>query len=420
MNQTMEGAVEAIENGQVEKGLNILDQLEETADHQQLFDIASLYQQLGRADKAKPIITNLLSYYPDEDELFVFAAELEIDLDQEEEAIEWLLEIKEGSNTYLQAQILLADLYQLQGLDEVAEQKLKRALEHSPDEPVLLAGLGDFHLERGDFNKSIPYLKQAEQKGFQFPDGSLDLRLAEAYSATGQFEEALKYYERGLDEKTELSAIFGYGYTALQVGDYQLAAKQFEELKRRDYEYVTLYPYLARAYEGQEMFKEALGACEQGLQVDEYNDALYAEAGKIRLKLGYFPEGEDALRQALAINPGNFAASVALLSYLQDEERAEEVLEFLSYLEDMGEQAPLFDWKRAKANWLLEDFEASYKHFQSVAEEFSEDSEFLEDYGRFLIEYGFTEKGITHLQKALTLNPSDHDLSMFVEQLTAE
>ncbi len=59
----------------------------------------------------------------DEGELYILAAEIAIDLDEEEDAIEWLLEIKEEDSTFLQAQLLLADLYQLQGLDEVAEDK---------------------------------------------------------------------------------------------------------------------------------------------------------------------------------------------------------------------------------------------------------------------------------------------------------
>ncbi|WP_231686754.1 lipopolysaccharide assembly protein LapB [Bacillus sp. JCM 19034] len=144
------------------------------------------------------MLDELLLLYPDEGELYTFAAELLIDMDEEDEAIEMLNEIKEDDPVYLQAQLLLADLYQMQSLDEVAEQKLLNAVKKAPDEPIISYGLGEFYLSRGDYGKSIPYLKKAVHSGETIPDVYLELTLAEAYSATGQFEDALHYYQRGV------------------------------------------------------------------------------------------------------------------------------------------------------------------------------------------------------------------------------
>src|SRR5699024_3854265 len=107
------------------------------------------------------IIDELLMYYPQEGELYVFSSELLIDLGDEDGAIEQLSLISEDDEAFLQAQLLLADLYQMQSLDEVAEQKLLAEAKKAPEVIVISYGLGVFYLERGDYLKSIPYLKKA-------------------------------------------------------------------------------------------------------------------------------------------------------------------------------------------------------------------------------------------------------------------
>ncbi|WP_185819618.1 tetratricopeptide repeat protein [Salibacterium salarium] len=417
MKNNVEDIMEIIQKGDTEKGLKMLDELEGQADHQEKYDIAQLYDELGRPDKAKPIIEDLITNYPDEGELFTIAAELAVDLDQEEEAIEWLLEVKKEDQVFIRAQMLLADLYQLQGLDEVAETKLKTALQESPEEPVLLAGLGDYYLERGDFSKSIPYLKQAERQGFEFPEGSLDLRLAEAYSSTGEFEDALSYYERGVKEKKEPHALFGYGYTALQIGEYKIAVEQLEKLKDMDPEFVTLYPYLIRAYEGIENYDKALQVTENGLSVDEYNDVLYVEAGKLQMALGNESVAEDRLREAISLNPSNIEAAYTVLELWNKQEDFDSIIDLVSYLKEIGEDDPRFDWYYGKAMWESEDFEKANQAYNSIQTEYAENEEFLEDYGRLLLEQGYRKDALTYLKKAVLLQPANETLQELISDL---
>ncbi|RSL33800.1 hypothetical protein D7Z54_08910 [Salibacterium salarium] len=417
MKNSLESVMETIQKGDAEKGLKMLDELEGRADHQEKYDIAQLYDELGRPDKAKPIVEELISNYPDEGELLTIAAELAVDLDQEEEAIEWLLEVKKEDEVFIRAQMLLADLYQLQGLDEVAETKLKTALQEAPEEPVLLAGLGDYYLERGDFSKSIPYLKQAERLGFEFPEGSLDLRLAEAYSSTGEFEDALSYYERGIKEKKEPHSLFGYGYTALQIGEYQTAIKQLEALKDMDPEFVTLYPYLIRAYEGMENYDKALQVTENGLSVDEYNDVLYVEAGKLQMALGNESVAEDRLKEAISLNPSNIEAVYTILELWNKQEDFDSVIEMVTYLKEIGEDDPRFDWYYGKAMWEMEDFENANQAYEGIRTVYTENEDFLEDYGRLLLEQGFRSDALAYFKQAASLQSANETLQELITDL---
>ncbi len=208
MNQ-VEEALAAIEAGNVQKGLELLNEAEKkTTKHEEKYQLAEIYYELGHLERAKVIVDELLLLYPDEGSLYVMAAEIMIDHEQEDEAIDLLLEIGEDDPAFLQAQLLLADLYQMQALDEVAEQKLLLAAQKAPDEVIISYGLGEFYLERGDYNKSIPYLKKVLHSSEPLPDVQIELKMAEAYSASGQFEEAMYYYQQGLKEKLEPNAFW--------------------------------------------------------------------------------------------------------------------------------------------------------------------------------------------------------------------
>lgn len=397
-------AITLVENGQVDEGLAIIKDIEKQSDHETKFSIAELYYNWGLVDKAKSIIDELLLLYPDEGELYIFAAELLIDLDDEDEAIEMLLEVRHDDPQFLRALLLLADLYQLQGLDEVAEEKLRVAEKHSPDEPIISYGLGEFYLERGDFLRSIPYYKKALAAKDQLKDINIELRLGEAFGASGQFEEALTYYEKGLKDDVELSALFGYAYTALQLAQYKTSIEAFNRLKDMDPQYTSLYPYLANAYEAEHLYEEAVQTLEEGIKVDEYNESLYLAAGKLSLKLKDTKQAEDYLRTLLSLNPSHFEGTQTLAALLKHEERFSEVVELIEHCQGYGEEDPLFDWFLANAKHEEEQFEEALQLYNRAKEHFHHDPDFLEEYGYFLLEMGQRGDALVILRKSLALD----------------
>ncbi|KGA99130.1 hypothetical protein AJ85_21085 [Alkalihalobacillus alcalophilus ATCC 27647 = CGMCC 1.3604] len=400
-----------IEEGKIEDGLKKINQAKETANHDQLFTIAEIYYELGHLQEAKKILEELMALYPDEGNVLIQLAEILIDLDEEDEAIEYLLDIKENDPTFLQAQLLLADLYQMQALDEVAEQKLLTAAKKAPDEVIISYGLGDFYLGRGDYQKSIPHLKRAVHKKEELPGMHIELKLAEAYSAGGQFEEALQYYKEGLKDYFEPHALFGYGFTAYQVGDMGLAIEQLEALKALDPDFTSLYPYLARAFEAEQRFDEAMDALKAGMTVDDYNDQLYLLAGKLSFKRQNPDEAVQFLQQAIAINPSNLEAIQTLAAFYKDQELFEELLELLSHVEGLGEGGdPLLTWYEANALNHDEQFETAAVKYQEVREHFKEDPDFLEEYAYFLLENGERENAIVYFKSLLQYAPSREDV----------
>ncbi|WP_078428487.1 tetratricopeptide repeat protein [Alkalihalobacterium alkalinitrilicum] len=399
-------AVKKIESGQVDQGLAQLAELENTSNHETKFELAEAYYSLGHLEKVKKIINDLLLLYPDEGELYTFYAELLIDLGQEDEAIEMLLEVNDDDPVYVRSLLLLADLYQMQGLDEVAEQKLLKAIEKAPDEPIVSFGLGDFYLDRGDFQKSLPHLKKAYYANVKLEEMNIALRLAEAYSGTGEYEEALKFYAEGLDQQLDIHAIFNYGYTAYQIEKYELAIDQFTTLKELDSEFSSVYPYLAKCFEALHRYEDAIKVINEGLAVDQFNEELYVHGGKLSFKMNNRDKGEEYLREVIAINPSHFEAVRTLAGFLKHEGRYEDLIDLVEHLKDIGEGDPALTWYEAVARYENDEMDKAKECFEAVKEDFTEDVDFLEEYGKFLMENGERNESLTLFKKAITLDES--------------
>ncbi|QDI89966.1 tetratricopeptide repeat protein [Salicibibacter halophilus] len=417
MQTEMERAFDLIERGDVQNGLEKINRIEESADDDQLFEIATAYQSLGHTHEVVRITDKLLATYPFEGSLLTLKAEAAIDLDREEEAIDLLESITAADDAFLEAQMLLADLYHLQGLEEVAERKLFLALEQAPDEPILLAGIGSYYVEQGSYQSAIPYLKQALQQGFDPRESNLHLLLAESYSNTGAFETAMDYYAQAIEEQKEPRALFGLGFTALQLGDYKTAIEQLESLRETDPEYTSLYAPLIEAYDADRQYEKALKTAEAGLEADDYNEHLYAEAGRYQHAFGELEKAENYFGQALALNPGNVDASAKLLEIYADQERSDDIKRTIEELREAGEEDPLFTYYEGKAHYIDDEIEEALPLYERIPAYLETNGEALEEYGHLLLENGRQKDALAALSDALQQQPDNHDLAMFVEEL---
>src|SRR5699024_11877433 len=86
--------------------------------------------------------------------------------------IELLTSISEDDPAYLQALLQLADLYQSEGLFEVAESKLLEAKNIQPDEPIIDFALGEFFFSTGEYQRAIIHYEK-------LPDHMTEIRSEE-------------------------------------------------------------------------------------------------------------------------------------------------------------------------------------------------------------------------------------------------
>ncbi|MGG4491952.1 tetratricopeptide repeat protein [Metabacillus idriensis] len=410
-------AIDLVESGQAEEGLKKLSGLEKNLHDEEKFLLAEKYYQWGNTEQALNIMEDMHLLYPDEAEVTVFLAEVYIDMDEEEKAIELLSTIPETDPAYVQALILSADLYQMQGLNEVSEQKLLSAKKIVPDEPVIDFALGELYFHQGHYHKAIPYFKDVLKEHTVLTGVNVYQRLAESISASGEFEEALPYYEKAVDEQVDLHTLFGYGFTALQANYPKTAIDQFLKLKELDHEYTSLYLYLAKAYEEEGMLSESLETVKDGLKADEYNKELYVYGGKIALKNNEPNQAAALLQQAIAIDPGHVEATITLTNIYMQEQKYEEVIDCLKEVMRYGEEDPEYDRKLARAYHQTEQYSDALNHYQRAYNFFKEEPDFLTEYGYYLLEDGNRAAAREMFRQAIKHDPANVEIEEILIQL---
>lgn len=407
-----------IENGQLEKAMNAYKEILEQGNDEEKFLLSEELFRFGFMEETETLIKSLLKNYPEEGELHVLLAETRIELGKEEEAMLTLEKVGKDDPAFPQALLLLADLYQMEGLYEVSENKLLEAKRILPDESVIDFALGELYAHQGKLAEAIQYYETVLKVHEEIGGVNINQRLAETLSAGGSFEEALHFYDIALEQKLEINTLFGYAFTALQAGYNKTAIEKFEELKTLDPEYHSLYLYLAKAYEREEMAEEAFEAVKQGIEQDEYNKDLYFYGGKLALKLPDEETAEKLIREAIALDPGFMEGVLVLNKLLLKQERYEDVLELIGAADYIEEEEPQILWDAAIAYQHIEDYSQALNKYQLAYTFFKDNKEFLSDYGYFLIEEGKMAEAAEILSMLVEKEPGNEEFREMLERLT--
>jgi predicted Zn-dependent protease len=413
LEEQLQTAISYIEAGDYETGLKKTKALLNKGDDELSYEIAQLYMDWGLAEEAYSLLKKLMIHHPGHSGMLLTLAEAAIDLDLEDEAIESLGAIHLLDENYLSAQVLLADLYFSQGLEEVAEQRLLEARKQAPNEPILAFALAEFYASTGqvseaiDLYKSVLHVEDLEHE-------NIPLKLAEMLSLRGLFEEAMIYYHKGLEKGESLNGRFGYAVTAIQAGKPQTAIQQLEKLKEMDPTFSSLYPILADAYEEEGALKEAIASLKEGIRVDEHNERLYLKLAKVEAKAGQTEQAITTLTHLLALDNEHLEGTKLLVELYREEGHHSEIISL--YEGNDLTFDPELSWYYAFALKEEDELEKAFKAYQGIYPHFNEDPDFLKEYGELAWELGEREEAVQALEKALSLGP-DFELENFLERL---
>lgn len=410
-------AVDLIENNKNEQALHILKNYVEKANDDELFTIADLYRELGLITEAKDILVSLHLKYPNEADLQLVLAEIHIELEEDQAALELLNKVDPTDDQYVNVLLVQADLYQAQGLFEVAEQKLLAAKKLTPTEIVIDFALAELAFSNGEYKKATTFYQKVYQKGATFADVDVALRLAECYASIGSFEQALDYYQAA--ELTDAETLFRYGFIGFQANRLDIAIHSWEQVITLDPEYPSVYQYLAQAYEDEGLIKEAYETAEKGLAIDSLNKDLLLIAGTLARKAGDATTSYQYVREAVAIDPGYKEAVLFLVENYKNDQDFEAIIDLLIHIIDQGEEEGYYKWELARAYENEENYPEAFKFYQDAYNTFKDDTDFLKEYGYFLVEEGRKREAIDIFERYLMIEPSDSELEAYLQRLRA-
>lgn len=378
-----------------------------SGDPEEQYDLSEWLAEIGYVEEAIKVLEHLQFVFPEESQLTVDRANLLIEVDREDEALNALMEISKDDELYPQVLVTLADLFQLQGLIEAAESRLNEAIELLPEEPLLQQAKAELLLDSGRYLESAKIYQDLKREGTQLEGVDLSERLAEVYSAGAAYEEALPFYEEALKETQKPDVLFGAAFAAFQTRQYEMAVRRLDELIGLDPDYFSAYLLRAQSLNMAEDYEGAYHAILKGIERDEYDKELYLFAGKLALKLGKAQEGVENLRQAIALDPEYMEAIYTLVSYFHAEELDEDTLELAESVIESGD-----DWAGlypmiAEAYERTEQFAKAGEYFGKAHPAFRDDPNFLEKYARFLIEEGKRGEALEIIKELQALEPEN-------------
>lgn len=413
--EIIQQAAQWVEEGKVEEAVAFLQEEAKTATDDTLFAIIDAFYEWGFFEEAIVLLETLLKKYPDEGELMILLADMFIELERDDEAIEQLNQLDASDSHYVQALLQLADVYHAQGLFEVAEQKLLEAKELEANEPVIDFALGEFLFAIGQSNRAIPFYEKVLEKLSDINGIEVQERLAESHAALGHYETALEYFKSL--ESDHPDVLFKYGFTAAQQNRNDIAIQAWRELLELDPYYHTVYAELAIALKEEGQIEEALETAKKGLEQDEFHKELYMIAGELSIQLQQHEAAIEYLQEALVLDYDYQKAVILLVDLYKSEGKQEAIIELLTSTQEMGADDPLYDWELARAYEEDEQYKEALAAYDKAYPLLGHDSAFLKEYGYFLTEEGQLAKAKTVLDSYLEFEPLDEDVRAFSERL---
>ncbi|TYC47814.1 tetratricopeptide repeat protein [Weissella muntiaci] len=383
-------------------------------DDETIYSLAEELYGLGFATQAKRAYENLLAKYPDEDQLRTALADIAIDEDETDLALDYLAGITATSDAYVEALLVMADLYSSEGLVESAENKLIVAKQVAPDEPIIDFALAEHYFSTGKYEQAIPYYRELLAAGERRFSG-LDIasRIGVAYALTGENETALGYLEQ--IKATDLTPDVQFQLAMLYAADEEQserAIKALEELQELDASYGGLYEPLGRLYEDKGDLDQALITYQAGIATDAFNIALIVKAARTAQSLGQMEVADDLYREGLINNPGDLALTLGysnLMVALHDHINNINLLsQFLS--DDDAEVDPTIYWNLAQSYQALEDFEMATKYWNAALPFYLDNADFLRQAYFYFREEGELALADQAISSYLQIVPDDTEM----------
>ena len=375
-----------------------------------LYELATYLEGIGFYPQAKEICLKIVEDFP---ELHLNLAAIASEDGQIEEAFAYLEEIQADSDWYVSALALKADLYQLEGLEDVAREKLLEALSYSED-PLLILGLAELDSELENYQEAIQGYAQLDNRTIYEQTGiSTYQRIGFAYAQLGKFETATEFLEKALELEYDDLTAFELASLYFDQEEYQKAVLYFKQLDTISPDFEGYEYGYSQALHKEHQVQEALRIAKQGLEKNPFETRLLLAASQFSYELHDASGAENYLLTAKEDAEDMEEILLRLATIYLEQERYEDILDLQS---DEPENL-LTKWMIARSYQEMDDLDSAYEHYQELAGDLKDNPEFLEHYIYLLRELGYFEEAKVNAQTYLKLVPDDVQMQELFERL---
>nr|WP_188109843.1 MULTISPECIES: tetratricopeptide repeat protein [unclassified Streptococcus] len=375
-----------------------------------LYELATYLEGIGFYPQAKEIYLKIVEDFP---ELHLNLASIASEDGQIEEAFAYLEEIQADSDWYVSALLLKADLYQLEGLTDVAREKLLEALSYS-DDPLLILGLAELDSELENYQEAIQGYAQLDNRSIYEQTGiSTYQRIGFAYAQLGKFETATEFLEKALELEYDDLTAFELASLYFDREEYQKAVLYFKQIDTISPDFEGYEYGYSQALHKEHQVQEALRIAKQGLEKNPFETRLLLAASQFSYELHDASGAENYLLTAKEDAEDMEEILLRLATIYLEQERYEDILN----LQSEEPENLLTKWMIARSYQEMDDLDTAHELYQELAGDLKDNPEFLEHYIYLLRELGHFEEAKVNVQAYLKLVPDDVQMQELFERL---
>lgn len=375
-----------------------------------LYELATYLEGIGFYPQAKEIYLKIVEDFP---EVHLNLAAIASEDGQIEEAFTYLEEIQADSDWYVSSLVLKADLYQLEGLTDVAREKLLEALTYSEDS-LLILGLAELDSELENYQAAIQAYAQLDNRSIYEQTGiSTYQRIGFAYAQLGKFETATEFLEKALELEYDDLTAFELASLYFDQEEYQKATLYFKQLDTISPDFEGYEYGYSQVLHKEHQVQEALRIAKQGLEKNPFETRLLLAASQFSYELHDASGAENYLLTAKEDAEDTEEILLRLATIYLEQERYEDILD----LQSEEPENLLTKWMIARSYQEMDDLDTAYEHYQELTGDLKDNPEFLEHYIYLLRELGHFEEAKVHAHTYLKLVPDDVQMQELFERL---
>ncbi|HET2319427.1 TPA: tetratricopeptide repeat protein [Streptococcus pneumoniae] len=375
-----------------------------------LYELATYLEGIGFYPQAKEIYLKIVEDFP---EVHLNLAAIASEDGQIEEAFTYLEEIQADSDWYVSSLALKADLYRLEGLTDVAREKLLEALTYSEDS-LLILGLAELDSELENYQAAIQAYAQLDNRSIYEQTGiSTYQRIGFAYAQLGKFETATEFLEKALELEYDDLTAFELASLYFDQEEYQKATLYFKQLDTISPDFEGYEYGYSQALHKEHQVQEALRIAKQGLEKNPFETRLLLAASQFSYELHDASGAENYLLTAKEDAEDTEEILLRLATIYLEQERYEDILD----LQSEEPENLLTKWMIARSYQEMDDLDTAYEHYQELTGDLKDNPEFLEHYIYLLRELGHFEEAKVHAHTYLKLVPDDVQMQELFERL---
>lgn len=402
--------LQALEEQDLTKAENYFVKALENDPSDLLYELATYLEGIGFYPQAKEIYLKIVENFP---EVNLNLAAIASEDGQIEEAFAYLEEIQADSDWYVSALALKADLYQLEGLTDVASEKLLEALTYSED-PLLILGLAELDSELENYQEAIQGYAQLDNRTIYEQTGiSTYQRIGFAYAQLGKFETAIEFLEKALELEYDDLTAFELASLYFDQEEYQKAVLYFKQLDTISPDFEGYEYGYSQALHKEHQVQEALRIAKQGLEKNPFETRLLLAASQFSYELHDASGAENYLLTAKEDADDTEEILLRLATIYLEQERYEDILD----LQSEEPENLLTKWMIARSYQEMDDLDTAYELYQELVGDLKDNPEFLEHYIYLLRELGYFEEAKVNAQTYLKLVPDDVQMQDLFERL---